>query len=335
MILGSFVSKETLEQEYKEFCIKDNCIDSLSKKDIKNFINNGKLFINFNDIILNNLHIYINFYLPKYVAAFHNMQKIINMNLYIGIDDYGEITGIPFLKDLNMYRTDITNAVNRTLSLYLDNICCVKYELQIIKCDIDYDILCDENIKTLLYEFQEYKQKYKVLYSDYVKQHKNWIIEITKYKGKLTNIYLDNELKNEFIQYLIHNNVYQMFKIDLDDCKCDYISDVRIQKYNKKHIVYWLVKFKEERVCDLKKQKPIQPLSPKILNLPYCLFRQLSPLRKSLLRNNTNLNYYVMNIKLRKLSNCSKLICYYDTKHNEYKITQRTLLNNEPHNICL
>ena len=116
--LGNFFgSRENLHNEFKEFCIRSEiCPDLLSTNDIKQILikgipktkNDCIIISNFNLLVINSIQSYIEWYLPKYFCAFLNAQ--IKGNIYIGIDDYGEITGIPFAGDLDV--SIINNMIN-------------------------------------------------------------------------------------------------------------------------------------------------------------------------------------------------------------------------------
>ena len=97
MKLGTFFDhNETLDREFKEFCLKTEIKKIFSKCEIYQIIKNGVLPGKYNKIVLNNIKLYIQSYFPKYICSFHNNKDAVfhRMNIYIGIDDHSEITGI-------------------------------------------------------------------------------------------------------------------------------------------------------------------------------------------------------------------------------------------------
>ena len=97
MYLGEQMKEsETLENEYKEFCIKTNLFDYYTQLDLDDIIKTGKFDGSiFNNMILDNLNLYCDIYVPKYGSSFTN-SKIKNGSLQIGVNDNGEVTGVPF-----------------------------------------------------------------------------------------------------------------------------------------------------------------------------------------------------------------------------------------------
>ena len=73
MLLGDILqSRETLENEYKEFCVKTNIYNIYDTSEIINIVNNGTIDNIFNYLIDDNLQLYFNIYIPKYESAFYN-----------------------------------------------------------------------------------------------------------------------------------------------------------------------------------------------------------------------------------------------------------------------
>ena len=118
MILGDYIGfDESKLIEFKEFILKIDPTSFFENEDIKNMVCTGKVLPNFNDIIMHNLIHYFKFYLPKYISAFGNMRDSSESgNIYIGINDFGEITGIPFIGNLEM---DFINDIKETLKIFI------------------------------------------------------------------------------------------------------------------------------------------------------------------------------------------------------------------------
>ena len=68
MYIGEHVdSHESLENEYKEFCIKTNIFDYYTTEELNFIINTGILPSTFNNLILDNLQTYFDIYIPPYI----------------------------------------------------------------------------------------------------------------------------------------------------------------------------------------------------------------------------------------------------------------------------
>jgi hypothetical protein len=108
-ILGNYIGfDESKYNEFKEFSLKFDPIKYLETEEIKEIVETGIISDNFNDIMLMNIDHYFKFYLPKYISAFGNVRKeddddILpeHASFYIGVNDFGEITGIPFIGEID------------------------------------------------------------------------------------------------------------------------------------------------------------------------------------------------------------------------------------------
>merc|ERR1711907_407116 len=93
-----YFPKENKELEFKEFCIKTPLDTNISPQEAEEILEKRIWNPKLQPVIIKNLNIYIDSYLPKYICTFINTN--INGTFYIGINDYGEITGIPFMYEM-------------------------------------------------------------------------------------------------------------------------------------------------------------------------------------------------------------------------------------------
>ena len=98
MILGKKKQKESINYEYKEFCLQDTC-SIFNKNEISTILISGKLDDNYNSLVYQSLQHYFYNVIPKYISSYLNANTF--GDIYIGIDDSGEITGIPILNNIN------------------------------------------------------------------------------------------------------------------------------------------------------------------------------------------------------------------------------------------
>ena len=344
MILGAYLDEfESLDREYKEFCLKCEWCKYIKKKDIYNILREGTLPLKFNDMILSNIRLYIQNYFSKYACCFHNASNqesnFDRMSFYIGINDYGEITGIPFNGKLSEYECMIRKWADETFNMNMKDMCCVDYKIIIEECKIDNCLLDDENLTKLLEEYDRYKDVYEQNYLNYVLRKKQWIEDIQKYKGKIKNVFTESELKEEFIEYMKEQSLYDKFIDEFheicnnknEDITNTQINDIRIYKKDTTNLLYWIIQFKEKNTDYLRENKPHSPVSPKILNMDICALIQLSCLRKRLLSKNKYIKYHVIILEFSRIK-CSNIISYFDKKRSKYRYIFRTLKNNSPRN---
>ena len=91
---------ETLYIEYKKFTLNLYGLP-FEHKELEEYCNTNTLIPNFNNYIIKNLNMYINTYLIKNICGFLNSN--IEGHFYIGIDDFGNIKGIPYLGLFPLY----------------------------------------------------------------------------------------------------------------------------------------------------------------------------------------------------------------------------------------
>ena len=130
MFLGEVLNiRESLCDEFKEFCLKKCIYDYYTREEIDTIIETGILKSDFNTVIYDTLERYFLFYLPKYASGFSNCTH--NGTLYIGVNDFGEVTGIPFIGSIDKTRVNIyiqhilnnyVRSVNIQKDAYIDKI---------------------------------------------------------------------------------------------------------------------------------------------------------------------------------------------------------------------
>ena len=312
---------ELINLEYKEFCFKINLYNLYSKNDLNAFIRTGVILKNFNDLVIANIKKYIIVYVPRYVSAFHNCNYTNSYVFYIGINDFSEITGIPFKGNLLMFDTFFNQYIDTIVKDNVDNVCCMKVKSEIFKNEIYPEILSDDYLQSILEKYNEQNEMYRTAYEKYTKEKKKWINKIYFFKGKLEDVINNETIKLEFIQFLEQKNMLKMFP---EIFKTHYTipSDtVRFIKNNPNELVYWLILFKDKKVKELISIKPIDPPIPKILNISYCILTQLSSMRKRLV--DKNMFYYTMKITFGCSKDCKNKIAYKDQRTKQFRTLTR------------
>lgn len=328
LCLGSYMKHgENLHTEYKEFCIKENIYKFFDESQVSNLVRNGTMPRKFNQMVLYNLCKYVDIYLAKYASSFHNTKLETDrpLRFMIGISDSSEITGIPYTSDMREDHTFLQSYITNNLKDNLTNQCCITFNLKIKQCKIDSSILDDSDLEYALLKQDSQYNWYMTKYRKYNKKRKQWVKLVLKYKGKLQSVLEDSMCRQEFVQYLKERNLLDRYMWYL---KIKYQIDVDNIKNDKKDptsFVYWLIKYKDEKVDELMANKPRPPPLPRIHNVEYEASTKMSCLRKRLLQHNKKLRYYVMVIELNKNHKCEECIKYCDPRKNHWREVRRSL----------
>lgn len=311
-ILGGVYNpnKEHLLLEFKKFCLNKIPLDDiLTSEDINNILVNGLWITKLNYIVIENIKFYLRWTLPRYISCFGNIKK--DSKLLIGVDDSGEITGIPYLKDLPI--EVIKSLVNKSIRDFIVSddsfeIISSNIDINLIKLDIDLNILSNDIDDV----YETYKQNYK----EYNGQMKEYIIKwhtwerliLRKYVTKLSTLINTYQTRKELIDFIekeCRTNVKSSLITRLNsDEKFEYetkeifsfeTKDIEKIKYDETSMVYWLIEFKDKMTkyaSSLKPKKPINCCNTNVLHL----VGEFSCLRKKLLTNNKDINYYIIEI---------------------------------------
>ena len=299
--LGEYYDEEKANLEFKEFYLKINPNFLLSSKEIFTIINSGIWNINLNRIIDINLRNYIRFYLPKYISCYMNSN--INGNLIFGINDCGEISGIPYQGELNISSLEAyIKKVLRSYTKGMEDFNKVSFE--VIKLEIDTNIL-DDNINKQLLDMDQNIAEHKRINEEYKEKKIKWLKEMNKYSTKFYNIMNLNDSRQKLIQFCKDNNANQDI-IDLleSDTEIPVILNKAFYKRfkDKNDVVYWAGEFKDRNIERLSEIKPSKGEMPKLTS--HCLIlRKISDMRLRFLKNNSNINYYIISIRINGKQN--------------------------------
>lgn len=304
---------ETIDTEYKEFCIKNNVFNFYTSDEIEDIIYTGNIMNQntFNDMIINNLQLYFDMYVPKYASSFCNT-SVKNGTLNIGINDFGEITGIPFFGDISLLNIDnmISKSKNKFLNKSVNTISSIN-KLKINKT------LIEDNTDSFLKNVNEQNYKNSMIEFDFFQKRKEWVNEVLLYSVKLSEIISNKETRFHFYNWIKIRQDCPIIQICLTvtpeeiesiHFKRQYITD-------KNHVIYWIAKFKDHSMNFLQSNKPTQIMHLKKVNGPLNLFIHLSNMRAKFIDNNSDLNYYTISIKFNNNFN-TKDVFYKKHKNN-------------------
>ena len=294
-VLGNYVDfEENLQNEFKEFYLKLDISGFLTFEEIKHMVLTGELCRGFNEIIFCNLKQYINTYLPKYVSAFTNTEEISEGHFYIGINDFGEITGIPFLGELDesVIRSFLehtkpflsTSSGDIAIDSILDSI-----KIEIIKVESNM-LLLEDDTKNELAEYNYKKNEFRRLYKDYILKHTSWVEEMLSYASKLVEYVTDFKLRIAIADFIIQSEDYKLIDVNgfiiataIDgsklEVKCDksdldliveilqsnetipVYDSIRLSeiKLEPKNVLYWVMIYKDYMTQIIRQRRPVKP----------------------------------------------------------------------------
>ena len=170
MKLGEFFSSETESIELKEFCLKIGCESIFEQCEIIEIMRNGYMSDALHDLILKNVQLYINLIIPKYMACFVNSN--IQGEIYLGIDDFGIVSGIPTKngiteKQINIMLKDCFQYIKAEDGIIPENM--VEYE--IIDIETPHFSFFEDTANKLYKNYKKYKRKWKKRYKKYPSNH--------------------------------------------------------------------------------------------------------------------------------------------------------------------
>jgi len=315
--------KESLENEFKEFCIKVNLQDYFSDEEMSHIVKSGEITSKFNSMVLDNLQSYFNSYVPKYSSAFSN-SNIDNGKLHIGINDYGEVTGIPFLG--NLCKNDIIGMIKQTESKYCTSPLDINIKIKKLKINTS---LINDPVDEYIQMAKKKNDLYRMVNEAYYSQREKWIHEVLKYSVKLSAIIKNSETRSQFYKWVSNQSTISEQMLE----KCHKESFAQIESTNQKRnfvtdptsVIYWIAQFKDVRMRHLQSIKPECPMGFKQYNYNLYLITHLTDLRKRLISVNKQLNYYVIKIQY---TNQKKTDIMYQKPYRHHKYYSYRLMQN-------
>ena len=295
-------SKETLSHEYKEFCLKHNVYEYYSFDELEQMVLSGKLLENFNTVIHDNIKNYFLCYIPRYASAFSNSTDCEKGILTIGINDYGEVTGIPYIGELDVatlqtylqstykyIRADDNS--QKWKKEYFNQIRIEVIPVDIIKPDLYLHDMTEHIYNKMKVQQDLYDREYKL----YLIERDKWIKEFTDYACSINDMM--SKRRDLVIDYIkqhaprpdpIVNYLNNYLPIDLDN--------LEERKYDEDDYLHWIFQFKDITIDRFLNNKPRPPLYPKICNAPLALMTHLSDMRLKFIQNNKDLRYYLIKV---------------------------------------
>ena len=343
MILGAcFGEHECLCREFKEFCLKVNVLDYYSERTVKAIVSDPlfKLTHQFNEMMYDNIRRYIYSYIPKYASAYStcSLEPYQKGELYIGISDFGEITGIP-LYDATLESSTVeayvidalrtyTRGVNTSKHIYTD-----KVVVSVEQLDIDMSYLYD-NTKEVLEVAQIRQREYDNTYKKYLNDREEYLKQLASYTCKLSAVV--NENRAEFEKYVKDNSGTNHIEIP-EVIGAINFSTLEERRDDTTHYLHYLLRFKDQAVSSLFKNKPRPPLVPRCLNASFSLITHLSDLRACFIgRNPGKMRYFVIKVIFSGNIDSDGYLQYKHHHHPDtWEVRRRVYSPDCPYGPCL
>ena len=326
------VGNETLDNEYKEFTFNHGGLE-VDSENAEKLIQSS--YWCFNDMILEAIRKYFKVYIPKYASAFLNKEALIDTgNFYIGISDNGTVYGIPFQGELcqDFLQTELDLIIKKYVKS--SNLGILKKSISLELLEIKYTPMKISKYSDSYYKYLKYKKKLEKKDRKYNLILNSWNVMHFKYAQKLVDIFNLPETREELLNYIIKkeptNNVIQMIN-----------SGFQLQIKNHEEInelknfinepYYWVCKFKDELLDEVRKQRPIRDNKNILVNLinPINILIKISNMIPWWMQNNENMKLYVIKINFRKNKDNTNI--YYLDSFGKINKCYRNLEFNKPY----
>jgi hypothetical protein len=322
------IGLETYNKEFKVFNFYSGGLE-ITNDDAITLIQNKKWI--FNNYIMNNIKSMISSYLPKYTCAFLSTKIADPTALYFGIDDIGNIIGIPYQGELDIeevkeYTTKILKEnIKINNNNYTDLI-----DIKIIKVENN---LKNEKIKSIhpdLKEFLKHNENYNLLKNKYRRKRHVWEKLSFRYNNKICELVNNTDTREELIKYIEHsdfnNSIIKLLKSDWK-LKPFTFEDILYHKNNKNNIFYWVTEWKDKMLGFIKTIKPKLNYKFPTNIFPSTIIMLIKPMLAYWFNANQNMNLYLLKIEFKPHH---EHVVQYKNIFNEWVSCVRTVNHNGP-----
>jgi hypothetical protein len=299
MQFGESFGPETISKEYKDFSFTHIHVP-YKENELERLILSSEWY--FDELVEKAISRYVELYMPKYVASFLNPKTNLDKaSFYVGIDDNGIVSGIPYMGDV----TELDKVVKKAIDPMIAP--CLSVEWIKVSYKIDKNDKSDihQNIHPKLLAY--YEKKRKMIETVHARKlaYDQWMETFKRYSQKLVEIYNDPLCRPLFIQYVKHQSpiVYEQIMNGFEMKQQPYqtIQDFRKSKDN---VYYWICQWKDEILRVLQKTKP-KPISRNYIHSEMCygplrIFSKAKEMIPYWVKKNQSLSLYVLKISIHK-----------------------------------
>jgi hypothetical protein len=328
MFLGSYFKKETLSVEFKEFCLKIPIETIFSEEKIKElytFKIPRELYTHFE----RNLEYYILNYVPKYMSSFSNA-SIKQGRLYIGIKDDGQITGIPWNRDMPLTVDHVKTYLEKTKSLIHIDSKTETIDSYFEKIKVKIHPLHIQPMDTSMIEMhskrvEEEETLYNTSRAFYDIQKEEWRKRLYFCARKVEAFVRDPVIQTDMEQWFNRIGKYEYasqvktFNVDNDI--------IYKHKNDSEHYMYWIMQYRDLCIRNIRSQKPVFKYQ-KNKKMYYSLnVNKLFPFAgKWVEENSKDILYYVIEIRFPGGKRFEDINVFYK-KHDKLIHRKRSILH--------
>ena len=324
------IGLETYNREFKVFNFYSGGLEILNDDAII-LIQNKKWI--FNNSIMNNIKSMISLYLPKYTCAFLSTKIPDPTALYFGIDDIGNVIGIPYQGELNIeeIKEHATKILNENIKINNNNYTNIDLiDIKIIKVENN---LKNEKIKLIhpdLKEYFKHNENYTLLKNKYRRKRHVWEKLSFRYNNKICELVNNTDTREELIKYIEHfdfnNNIIKLLKSNWK-LKPFTFEDILYHKNNKNSIFYWVTDWKDKMLSFIKTIKPKLNYKFPTNIFPSTIIMLIKPMLAYWFNANQNMNLYLLKFEFKAHL---EHVVQYKNIFNEWISCVRTVNHNGP-----
>jgi hypothetical protein len=213
-------------------------------------------------------------YVKKYFSSFINTSSIDQGLLWYGVNDYGEMIGIPFLLDPYKMLKIIKDEV---LELLKDQDICDSTVHKILESISIEPIELKSNgeksqVSSYLRKFEKEKEIFCDTIDGYHRERLRLISLTRYYKRKINIMFNERPIRQELIEFIkehplnAEQNITEELKTRMitilkSDFFIDYVKgEVTIKKHDPQNLAYWIAIFRDKMTDQFKELQPERPI---------------------------------------------------------------------------
>jgi hypothetical protein len=329
------IGNETINKEFKIFNFFNIGLE-LSNDDGIELINNRKWI--FNDYVIKNIKSMINIYLPKYTCAYMSNKLDDISSLYFGVDDFGNIKGIPYQGEINeiKIKNQIYEVINKKIKCETDNINILEYvDFELIKINYEKEKKIND-IHPYYKKYLELKDEYHIKKEKYLRRKETWYKLSIRYNQKLLDLINNKETRQELINYIElispFNPAIKLLKSDII-FECYSTDEILMYKYDYNSVFHWVMEWKDKMLLFIKSIRPKFCFKMPCYVYPTSILMSIDSMLPYWFKFNQNMNLYLIKFKIKPHD---KIKIQYKNIYNEWTSCIRLLNENGPscQHIC-
>ena len=325
--LGVSYGRESIHCEYKEFCIQVPIEYVYEQQDVYKIIKSGKIDTKFNSLIYQSIQMYFDNVIPKYVSSFFNSR--ISGNIFLGVNDFGQVTGIPLLNAVNIPL--IQRLFLDAMSKHIPNFDSIQHNvtLQCIPLTLDTSLLTNTELNSMMHSYSQKVTTRNHAQSLYKVEKDQWFDKVSVYEKKINSLINSEPARSQLCEYVntFCHNITVRTHVCQQLLSNSILTIENLDRTDPSTIFFWACAFKDHMLESLLSTRPTKPHIPIRIH-PNLIFSRLTPMRLLFIQNNNNIQYYLIKISIKYAQNTPPVFYKYpfdDTCH--FKIRRLNAYN--------